>query len=100
MADLRVKLSDGSASEVIELVDKAGPLNEWKARASDILGPNIRDVFTNMSGSVVGRGCGATPCFILQGLDIDQAHTGDSGTGELNYIGSSIHAGSITWIVL
>lgn len=100
MADLKVKLTDGSASEMIDLVDKAGPLNEWKARAADILGPNDRDVFTNSSGTVTGRGCGLTPCFILRGLDIDQVNAGDSGTGDLNYIGSSLQAGSITWTVL
>ena len=90
--------ADSGAKVDVELKDTIGPFNDWGSRTAGAFSID-GDVFTNQTGKVVARGCGANACWILDNLDIDTTHVGADGSGVNNDAQGTFPAGDLRWKV-
>jgi hypothetical protein len=98
MASWRVRIThDDATSTDIDLIDTAGPLNEWKALDPDALLPPSGD-FTNQTQNVVPT---VQPSWILKNFDIDAVYVGvTDGTGVVEDDDGAFPEGKVTWKVI
>jgi hypothetical protein len=98
MTSWRVEFrNNGSGkSTIVDLIDSAGPLNEWRAHDRNAFVPNGGD-FTNQTERVVPT---VQPSWTLSQIDIDKTSVGASGPGEVLDGGGTFPNGEVTWTIL
>lgn len=92
---IQIKASTGQVAH-IELIDKAGPLNEWQSVSKDAFLPE-RGTFTNQLKKVVPT---VQPSWILNNIDIDEINVGTEGEGEVIDNDGTFPTGNIKWKII
>lgn len=87
----------GEEGVEIEITDRLGPLNSWKAS-----GGYSPDGGTAVFGanSIVGRGCGVIPCWEMHGAVWSNLRVGDVGSGVNNADNENLEASEIYWEII
>jgi hypothetical protein len=80
-------------STTVDLIDTAGPNNEWRAHDPNAFIPNAGS-FTNQTERVVPT---QQPSWTLSKIDIDNTSVGKSGPGEVLDGGGTFPNGEVTW---
>ncbi|MEH6435863.1 hypothetical protein [Massilia sp. DD77] len=92
MSNWRIRLTNGNTTTELELIDTAGPLNDFRFVDLEAFTP-AKGTFTNQFNNVVPT----TPLtWILKGLDIDEDEP-TSGKGEVHDSGGTFPNGEMDW---